>query len=92
MPEMSAQKYVNWFPPNILTKTDAFGVAFPGTSLAQITHILSAQSRILCKRCLYVSIHSLKDWAESCMLLHCSDIPFRYHDAECQIKTCKQTN
>lgn len=50
---------VNWFPPYILTKTDAFGLAFPGTSLAEITHALSAQSRVLCKRCVYLSIWSL---------------------------------
>lgn len=66
MPEMSAQKYVNWFPPSILTKTDAFGVAFPGTSLAEITHILSAQSRFLRKRYVYISICSLMYQAESC--------------------------
>lgn len=57
---------VNWFPPYILTKTDAFGLAVPGTSLAEITHALSAQSRVLCKRCVYVSIWSLMYWAETC--------------------------
>lgn len=58
MPEMSAQKYENCFPPYLLTMNDAFGIIFTGISLAEITvpmtQISSAQSKILCERCLYV--------------------------------------
>lgn len=58
MPEMSVQKYVNCFPPYILTMNDAFGMTFTGTSQAEITlpmtHISSAQSRVLRKRRLRV--------------------------------------
>lgn len=58
MPEMSAQKYVNCFSPYVLTMNDAFGIIFTGTSLAEITlpmtQISSVQSRVLCKRRLYI--------------------------------------